>query len=247
MPETFGHYELIRLLGRGGMGEVHLARDTLLDREVAIKLLPESLADDEDLRKRLLREARAAATLNHPNVTTIHEVGEIDGRDYIVQEYLDGRPLNELIAERTLPLSELADLAVPLAEALEYAHQHGVIHRDLKPANVVITTLGHAKLLDFGLAKVLQDDANQSQQVDNTTTLTLVGAVFGTPSAMSPEQALGKVVDARSDVFAFGALLYEMASGKPAFLGTNLGDINMEIADGIRLEPLLRSVPLHIR
>ncbi|MHC5064895.1 MAG: serine/threonine-protein kinase, partial [Planctomycetota bacterium] len=145
-----------------------------------------------------------------------------EGRDYIVQEYLDGRPLNEIIAERKLPLSELAELAIPLAEALDYAHGHGVIHRDLKPANVIVTTLGHAKLLYFGLAKVLQDDSPQQQEDNATTTLTLAGAVFGTPSAMSPEQALGKAVDARSDVFAFGALLYEMAAGKPAFLGTTV-------------------------
>ena len=221
-PERLGPYELLRLLGRGGMGEVHLARDTRLERHVALKLLPADLADDPARRSRFLREARAAATLNHPNVTTIHEVGEVDGRDYIAQEFVEGRPLNEVLAERPLPLLELAQLAVPLAEALEFAHERGVIHRDLKPANIIVNERGHAKLLDFGLAKVLQGDDEGARKDEPSTTLTVVGAVFGTPSAMSPEQALGRTVDTRSDVFSFGALLYEMATGKPAFLGTTV-------------------------
>ncbi len=222
LTDTLGPYELISFIGRGGMGEVHLARDTRLNREVALKLLPPDLAEDEERRARFLREARAAAALNHPNVTTIHEVGQADGRDYIAQEYLDGRPLNEIIAERPLPLDELAELAVPLADALEYAHSCGVIHRDLKPANVIVTSRGQAKLLDFGLAKVLQPEEGPGKLEELSTTLTISGAVFGTPSAMSPEQALGKTVDARSDVFSFGALLYEMAAAKPAFLGTTI-------------------------
>ena len=222
MSDTLGPYELVRLIGRGGMGEVHLARDPKLDRMVALKLLPRELAADPDRRSRLLREARAAATLNHPNITTVYDVGEEAGRDYIAQEFLEGRPLNEILAERRLPLAELADIAVPLADALDYAHGRGVIHRDLKPGNVIVTTRGHAKLLDFGLAKVLRGEDDPRTPQEQSTTLTLMGAVMGTPSAMSPEQALGKPVDARADVFAFGALLYEMAAGKPAFLGTTI-------------------------
>jgi hypothetical protein len=140
LTDTLGPYELIRLLGRGGMGEVHLARDTRLERTVALKLLPAELADDAERRSRLLRVARAAAALDHPNITTIHDIGEAGGRDYIAQEYLEGRPLSELIAERRLPLDELADLAVPLADALQYAHERGIIHRDLKPAPSCATT-----------------------------------------------------------------------------------------------------------
>ncbi|MCB9899673.1 MAG: PD40 domain-containing protein [Planctomycetes bacterium] len=239
MSETLGPYELLGLIGRGGMGEVHLARDPKLDRKVALKLLPPELAEDPDRRSRFLREARAAATLNHPNITTVYDVGEAAGRDYIAQEYLEGRPLNELLAERRLPLAELADIAVPLADALEYAHERGVIHRDLKPGNVIVTTRGHAKLLDFGLAKVLRGEDDPRPHDDQSTTLTLSGAVMGTPSAMSPEQALGKPVDARADVFAFGALLYEMAAGKPAFLGTTVQETLDKVLRG-EPEPLGR-------
>lgn len=245
MIESFGPYEIVRLLGRGGMGEVYLARDTRLDREVALKLLPAELADDEERRARFLREARAAATLNHPHVTTIHEVGETDGRDYIVQEYLEGRPLDDLIAERTLSTAELAQVAVPLADALAYAHERGVIHRDIKPANVVLTERGHAKLLDFGLAKVMRPDDGLDAADRDATTLTLSGAVFGTPSAMSPEQALGKAVDARSDIFAFGALLYELASGERAFAGTTIRETLDRVvhAEPEPLETLRRDLP----
>jgi Tol biopolymer transport system component/predicted Ser/Thr protein kinase len=222
VSDTLGPYELLGLLGKGGMGEVHLARDPKLDRKVALKLLPRELAEDPDRRSRFLREARAAATLNHPNITTVYDVGEEAGRDYIAQEFLEGRPLDEILAERSLPLAELAGIAAPLADALEYAHERGVIHRDLKPGNVIVTERGHAKLLDFGLAKVLRGEDDPRPLAEQSTTLTLSGAVMGTPSAMSPEQALGKPVDARADVFAFGALLYEMAAGKPAFLGTTI-------------------------
>jgi len=219
VTETLGPYELVRLIGKGGMGEVHLARDTRLDREVALKLLPPTLADDPDRRARFLREARAAASLNHPNITTTLDVGEENGRDYIAQELVEGQPLSEIVTERKLPLDELAGLAVPLADALTYAHGRGVIHRDLKASNVIVNERGDPKLLDFGLAKMLGEGALPDEQ---STTLTISGAVFGTPGAMSPEQALGKTVDARGDVFSFGSLLYEMATGKPAFLGTTV-------------------------
>ena len=245
MSDTLGAYELLRLLGKGGMGEVHLARDTKLDREVALKLLPAELAGDAERRARFLREARAAAALNHPNITMILEVGEDGGRDYISQEYLEGQPLNELLAERKLSLAELATLAAPLADALAYAHERGVIHRDLKPANVIVTSRGDPKLLDFGLAKMLQEEQQEALGDQQSTTLTISGAIFGTPTAMSPEQALGKPVDARSDVFSFGALLYEMATAKPGFLGATAQETLDRVlhAEPEPLERLRRDLP----
>lgn len=221
MTKSLGPYELIRLLGKGGMGEVHLARDTERGREVALKFLPAEQAADSECRARFLREARAAAALDHPNITSIHAVGEIDGRHFIAQEFVDGQLLSDLLSERRLSLAELFDLAVALAEALTYAHEHGVIHRDLKPSNVIVTPAGVPKLLDFGLAKIIQSDQS-GYHGEPVTSITVSGEVFGTPTAMSPEQALGQTVDARSDVFAFGSLLYEMSSGRPAFLGKSM-------------------------
>ncbi len=223
--QSLGPYAIVRKLGQGGMGEVFLARDPRLGREVALKVLPEELVADPERRSRFLREARAAAALKHPNITTIYEVGETNGRDYIAFEYVEGPTLQQRIAERRLGLSELSELAVPLADALAYAHGRGVVHRDLKAANVMLTEHGLPKLLDFGLAKVL----HESVKKEKTTTLTLSGAIFGTPGAMSPEQALGRTVDERSDVFSFGSLLYEMASGRPAFSGTTV----METMDAV--------------
>jgi TolB-like protein/Flp pilus assembly protein TadD len=216
VPSSLGPFDVVRKIGAGGMGEVFLARDPRLDREVAVKVLPADLTQDPDRRTRFLREARAAAALNHPNITTIHEIGEMDGRDYIAFELVDGKTLQAVLDERKLPLTEIVDLALPLADALSYAHEEGVVHRDLKVANVMVTTRGLPKLLDFGLAKLTQEDSRSSDR-KKSTTLTMTGAVFGTPNAMSPEQALGRPVDERSDVFSFGSLLYEMASGRPPF------------------------------
>src|SRR5262245_60742572 len=212
-PRTLGTYVVTRKLGAGGMGEVYLARDSRLEREVALKVLPEALRDDPERRQRFLREARAVAKLAHPNITAIHEIGEADGRDFLAFEYVEGRTLDELVRAQPLPLGQIIELALPLADALGYAHEHGVIHRDRKAANVMVSSRGHPKLLDFGLAKVLQGGEQES------TALTRQGAIFGTPQAMSPEQALGRAVDARSDIFSFGSLLYEMAAGRPAFTG----------------------------
>ncbi len=228
-PERrLGPYTLLGKLGQGGMGEVHLASDSRLERRVAIKLLPEELRDDPERRARFLREARAVAQLSHPNITQIFEVGEVDGRDYIAFELVEGRTLQERIAERQLALAEIVDLALPLADAIAYAHERGIVHRDLKSANVMVTPRGHAKLLDFGLAKILHGDS-QAPLAKKTTTLTLQGAIFGTPGAMSPEQALGKPIDSRSDVFSFGSLLYEMAAGRAAFRGATV----MEVMDAV--------------
>ena len=219
-----GPYTLLRKLGQGGMGEVHLARDSRLDRKVAIKILPEELRADPQRRIRFLREARAVAQLSHPNITQIFDVGETDGRDYIAFELVEGRTLAERIGEGQLSLIDLIELALPLADAIAYAHERGVVHRDLKPANVMVTPRGHAKLLDFGLAKIL-NESSQAPQAKKNTTLTLEGAIFGTPDGMSPEQALGKPLDARTDIFSFGSMLYEMAAGRPAFQGATAMEI----------------------
>ncbi len=219
-----GPYTLLAKLGQGGMGEVHLASDSRLDRKVAIKLLPEELRADPARRARFLREARAAAQLSHPNITQIFEVGEVDGRDFIAFELVEGRTLHEHIAERPLGLAEIIDLALPLADAIAYAHERGIVHRDLKPANVMVTQRGHPKLLDFGLAKILHE-GSEVEPGKKSTTLTLQGAIFGTPDAMSPEQAQGKSVDSRSDIFSFGSLLYEMATGQAAFRGASVMDV----------------------
>jgi tetratricopeptide (TPR) repeat protein/predicted Ser/Thr protein kinase len=212
LPETFGRYRIVSLLGAGGMGQVYLAHETALDRQVALKVLPESLAQRPGPREQLLREARAAAGLNHPNITTIHEIGAADGRDYIALEYVQGHSLRERLAAGPLPLRELLSVAVPLADALAYAHERGVIHRDIKPANIMVTERGLPKLLDFGLAT-----SRRAASADQP-------GIAGTPAAMSPEQARGEPPDARSDVFSFGSLLYEMATGRPAFEGGNVAE-----------------------
>jgi len=209
VPLTIGRFLIRGVLGRGGMGEVFLAHDPRLDRDVALKLLPTELADDPARRERFLVEARAAAALNHPNITTIHEIGQAAGRDYLALEYVEGRTVQELLATRRMARTEFVNLAVQLAEALEYLHRHDIVHCDIKPANVMVNALGQAKLLDFGLAKTAQlRPAGRA------------GDIAGTPGAMSPEQALGQPLDFRSDVFSFGSLLYEMAAGVPAFSGT---------------------------
>jgi len=209
-----GPYTLIRELGAGGMGEVHLAHDSRLGRDVAIKILPEALAADPERRTRLLREARAAAALNHPNIATIYDVGEADGRDYVAFERIEGQTLHEVLATRALGIAEVLAIALPLADALAYAHAQGVIHRDVKTANVMLTARGAPKLLDFGLAKF-----EQAQDLGQPADLPVSGVIVGTPGAMSPEQAQGKPVDARSDVFSFGSLLYELIARRPAFQG----------------------------
>ena len=225
--QRLGPYTLLSKLGAGGMGEVHLARDPRLERDVAIKLLPQALRGDPQRRQRFLREARAVAKLSHPHITAIHDVGEADGQDYIAFEYVEGRTLADLLAERRLPLEELLDLALPLADALAYAHERGVLHRDLKTNNVMVTSRGHPKLLDFGLAKRLE--AGDAAEPPQDATLTEEGTIWGTPRAMSPEQALGRSLDARSDVFSFGSLLHEMATGRPAFTGPN----SMAVIDAV--------------
>jgi eukaryotic-like serine/threonine-protein kinase len=218
---TLGPYRIDGLIGAGGMGEVYRARDPRLGRDVAVKVLPRQLAADPARRDRLLREAQAAAALNHPNICTVHEVGQADGRDYIVFEYIEGRTLASLQRAGGLSFRELIDLFLPLSEALDHAHRRGIVHRDLKPANVMVSALGLPKILDFGVAKGVARPAPAAGEARPTE----AGVVLGTAGYMSPEQALGRPVDARSDVFAFGCVLYELATGGRAFDGATFTEV----------------------
>jgi eukaryotic-like serine/threonine-protein kinase len=213
-----GHYTLVRRLGRGGMGVVYAARDEKLGREVAVKILPSELASRPELRSRFAREARAVAALNHPNIVTIHSVEEADDEHFLTMEFLQGKRLSEVVPRQGLPLGEFFDLAVPLVDAVSAAHQQGIIHRDLKPDNVVVTDEGRIKVLDFGLAK-LKAGMYTGGEVFPRTVATAEGKIMGTASYMSPEQAEGKAVDARSDIFSLGIVIYEMASGRRPFEG----------------------------
>ena len=217
MERRISHYRLEEEIGRGGMGVVYRATDTRLERPVAIKILPAELTADTDERRRLLREARAASALNHPHIVTIHEVGEDDGTTFIAMELVDGEPLDRVLARGALPLPAALDYAGQVAGALGAAHERGIVHRDIKPGNIAITRDRRAKVLDFGLAKL-----TQRAPTDATASFaTLPGTVVGTLAYMSPEQAEGKPVDARSDVFSLGAVLYEMLSGRRPFAHTS--------------------------
>ena len=225
-----GSYEILSLLGAGGMGEVYRARDTRLGREVAIKVLPAERMGDEDRRRRFVTEARAASALNHPNIVTIHEIESDGGNDFIVMEYVPGKSLADVIPRQGMRLAELLRVAIPVADAVARAHTFGVVHRDLKPANVVIGSDGTVKVLDFGLAKLVADaesdiSGRQTKTEDGDAGAhSRPGMVAGTAGYMSPEQASGRSVDARSDVFSFGSTLYEMATGRRAFAGNSAAD-----------------------
>jgi serine/threonine protein kinase len=206
-----GHYEVTDLIGAGGMGEVYRARDMRLGREVAIKVLPDAAAGDADQRRRFEREARAAAALNHPNIATIHEIGEHEGTRFIAMELVEGRTLKEVLEDGPLSVRETLPLATQIAAGLAKAHAAGIVHRDLKPGNLMVTSEGLVKILDFGLAKRMPHASGASSEI------TREGSVLGTVPYMSPEQAAARPLDHHSDQFSLGAILYEMATGRRAF------------------------------
>ncbi|MBZ5594183.1 MAG: protein kinase [Acidobacteriia bacterium] len=215
---TLSHYELLEEIGKGGMGVVYRARDTRLDRFVAIKLLPPEQMADADRKRRFVQEAKAASALNHPNIVTIHEIDAADGADFIVMEHVEGSPLNRLIPELGLPVAQALSYAVQIANALAAAHTAGIVHRDIKPGNIMVTRAGRVKVLDFGLAKLLEQPGPEDATV-TAEAATRAGAIVGTLAYASPEQIEAKPVDARTDVFSFGAVLYEMLTGRRPFQG----------------------------
>jgi serine/threonine protein kinase/Tfp pilus assembly protein PilF len=222
--KQLSHYEILALLGAGGMGEVYRARDTKLERTVAIKILPAAVAADQERMRRFVREARAASALNHPNVATIYEIGEAEGVSFIAMEYVEGETLQAKIHGRPLETREILEIALQIADALDEAHTKGITHRDIKPANLMLTPHGWVKVLDFGLARITRAEKQTADSQVSTVSVSAPGLVLGTPAYMSPEQALGREVDHRTDLFSLGVVLYEMATGRMPFAGVNTSE-----------------------
>ncbi|MGI8543574.1 MAG: protein kinase domain-containing protein [Aridibacter sp.] len=215
------HYRILSKIGAGGMGEVYLAQDTKLNRQVALKILPTEFAKDKDRMTRFVREAQSASALNHPNIITIHEIGEFDGTNYIATEFIDGKTLDEYAKDNPLNLESALEIAIQTAAALEEAHEAGIVHRDIKPDNIMVRSNGLVKILDFGIAKLSEEQDLEIESEDKTAIQsgTTPGMIIGTANYMSPEQARGKGVDHQTDIFSFGVVLYEMLAGKLPFEG----------------------------
>ena len=243
--ERLGHYDVTTLIGEGGRGQVYQATDTKLNRQVALKILPEAFASDPDRLTRFQREAQVLASLNHPNIAQIHGIEETDDTRALVLELVEGPTLADRIAQGPIPLDEALPIAKQIAEALEAAHEQGVIHRDLKPANIKVKDDGTVKVLDFGLAKALDTTTQGDPSLSPTLTAaaTQMGVIMGTAAYMSPEQAKGKVVDKRADVWAFGAVLYEMVTGRKAFPGDDVSDT---LATVLKFDPNWDALPANL-
>ena len=229
-----GHYQLVALIGAGGMGEVYRARDPKLGREIAIKVLPDEVTKNDERLRRFGREAKALAALDHPNIVTVHSIEEDQGTPFITMQLVRGRNLSELIAHKGLPLKQFFEIAIPLADAVSSAHEQGVTHRDLKPDNLMVSDKGQLKILDFGLAILRQGSCKVAGSELPTVTKTQAGRIVGTAAYMSPEQAEGKRIDHRSDMFSMGTILYEMLTGQRPFKGEGQASI---------LSSILRDTP----